>query len=181
MNFYLHFDSIVIGLTIEPENKDQSAESLGETAGPSSRLRAVQLVQGYMLKDPDPNNPDRLSVWFTGGKLFPVAPPEPDKNSPIESQNSHYGGFDEWKRIFGEATSSSWSESFKNMGAKLFLGAELSSGMGADGSMAYTLHRPYGGHGKSFVEVGSNSVAVLVCQAHLLNVALSPPILDSIH
>jgi hypothetical protein len=96
-----------------------------------------------MLQDPDVKN--RLTVWFTGGKLSPVTPPE--------SEAKDYGDFEEWKQVFATPRKSTWGESFKNMGAKLFLGAELPQGMESDGSMAYTLHRPYGGHGKGYVDV----------------------------
>lgn len=138
--FYFLIDSIEIALTIEPE----SIESTTNSQGPSSsrRLRALQVVHGYMLQDPDVKN--RLTVWFTGGKLLPSKPPK----------EQEYGSFEDWKQTFDSADqTSTWGESLKNMGAKLLLGAEFPQGMELDGSMAYTLHRPYGGHGKGFVDV----------------------------
>ena len=96
---------------------------------------------------PDPDTPNRLTVWFTGGKLSPVLP---EAGSPEESE---YGGFDEWKAVFGGKHKRTWGESFRVMGAKLLLGAELPDGMEEDGSMKYTLHRPAGGHGSAYVDV----------------------------
>jgi len=39
------------------------------------------------------------------------------------------------------------------MGARLFLGAEVTDGMDENGTMRYTLRRPIGGHGKVYVDV----------------------------
>ena len=61
----------------------------------------------------------------------------------------------EWEEIFArdETWKKSWSESAKLLAAKMLLGAEIPDSMDADGSMSYTLHRPIGGHGTSYVDV----------------------------
>ena len=64
-----------------------------------------------------------------------------------------FGGLQEWKALFGADHKRTWGESFRVMGAKLFLGAELPDGMEDDGTMKYLLHRPVGGHGRTFVDV----------------------------
>jgi len=120
-----------------------------DETGPKKPLRAIQVLNGYMLRDPEKKN--RLSVWFTGGKLAPFTP---DESMAIEDHDE-YGGFEEWKEVFDQEYTSSWSESFKNIGAKLLLGAQLPQGMQRDGSLSYSLTRPYGGHGKSFIDVSS--------------------------
>lgn len=132
-----HCSSIEIAVTVEPGDDE---------IGPKKPLRAIQVVNGYMLRDPDKKN--RMSVWFTGGKLAPFFPDE----NPMEEWEE-YGSFEEWKALFDQEYTSSWSESFKNMGAKLLLGAQLPQGMQPDGSLSYSLTRPYGGHGKSFIDV----------------------------
>ena len=61
----------------------------------------------------------------------------------------------EWEEIFArdETWKKSWSESAKLLAAKMLLGADVPDSMDADGSMSYTLHRPIGGHGTSYVDV----------------------------
>eukprot|EP00526_Cylindrotheca_closterium_P002685 CAMPEP_0113615892 /NCGR_PEP_ID=MMETSP0017_2-20120614/7945_1 /TAXON_ID=2856 /ORGANISM="Cylindrotheca closterium" /LENGTH=1002 /DNA_ID=CAMNT_0000525163 /DNA_START=225 /DNA_END=3233 /DNA_ORIENTATION=+ /assembly_acc=CAM_ASM_000147 len=129
---------IEIAMTIQPN----------EELGLKKPLRAIQILHGYMLRDPNENN--RLSVWFTGGKLVPFMP---DDSMVEMMEDDEYGTFEDWKAIFDQEYTSSWSESFQNIGAKLFLGAQLPSGMKPDGSLNYSLTRPYGGHGKSFIDV----------------------------
>ncbi|CAJ1932864.1 unnamed protein product [Cylindrotheca closterium] len=130
---------IEIAMTIQPSDDE---------IGPKKPLRAIQVVKGYMLRDPNEKN--RLSVWFTGGKLSPFIPY--DSNGELMKDDEH-GSFEDWKAIFDQEYTSSWSESFQNIGAKLFLGAQLPHGVNADGSLHYSLTRPYGGHGKSFIDV----------------------------
>ena len=61
----------------------------------------------------------------------------------------------EWEEIFArdETWKKSWSESAKLLAAKMLLGADVPDSMDADGSMSYSLHRPIGGHGTSYVDV----------------------------
>ena len=137
-------------MTLEPEGDDDK-EKEGEDIFPKKPLRALQVVHGYLLQDPDQTN--RLTVWFTGGKLSPVVPQKSELDNNGNDSNTKYGDFEDWKAIFDQEHKNSWSDSFKNIGAKLFLGAELPQGMEADGSMSYSLNRPFGGHGKSYIEV----------------------------
>ena len=105
---------------------------------------------------PDPRTPDRLSVWFTGGTLEPAA----DDGRDLE----------EWGRIFTEGNFHSHCKGKRGGGgalpplhflkqrawalaARIFMGAEIPNRMEANGSMAYYLHRPVGGHGTSYVDV----------------------------
>ena len=135
--------SIEIALTIEPADPASSEEK--NKHAPSKRLKAFQTVNGYMI--PDPEVPSRLSVWFTGGKLAPASKVAASDGA-IDSDD-----FEEWTNIFGNS-SSTWTESITNMSAKLLFGAELPSGMNeVDGSMSYKMNRPYGGHGKAYVDI----------------------------
>ena len=145
-------NSLEIALTIEPQ-KDQE-EGL---VNPRGKLKAHQIVNGYMLPDPDEAN--RLTVWFTGGKLVPATPPSRKSNDESEkgqdqSVSEEYADFDEWKRVFEDShKTTTWSESLKKMGVKLLLGAELPQSMESDGTFSYTFSRPYGGHGKGYVDI----------------------------
>eukprot|EP00980_Cylindrotheca_fusiformis_P006865 scaffold1436_cov112-Cylindrotheca_fusiformis.AAC.1 len=138
---------IEIAVTIEP-CKDSIQDDNERPVGPKKPLRAVQVLKGYLLRDPNEKN--RLTVWFTGGRLSPYTPPE---SADSLADDTEYGDFEDWKEIFDRDYKTSWSESFKNMGAMLFLGAELPQGMNPDGSMTYSLSRPYGGHGKGYIDV----------------------------
>lgn len=134
-------------MTIQPSEDEN---------GPKKPLRAIQILNGYMLRDPNENN--RLSVWFTGGKLAPFMPDDKAEPTP----DDEYGSMEDWNAVFDKEYTSSWSESFQNIGAKLFLGAQLPHGMHSDGSLNYSLTRPYGGHGKSFIDVSLIRLAGLL-------------------
>ena len=134
-------------MTIQPSDDE---------IGPKKPIRAIQVVKGFMLRDPNEKN--RLSVWFTGGKLSPFIP---DHSMAEMMKDDEYGSFEDWRAVFDQEYTSSWSESFQNIGAKLFLGAQLPHGMHSDGSLNYSLTRPYGGHGKSFIDVSCIEVDLL--------------------
>lgn len=133
---------VVVALTIEP---GQFAAAKGESVpSPARRLKALQVARGYFL--PDPDTPNRLTVWFTGGELAPA----PFTDEDLEKG---YGGLDDWVEFFGAEYKRTWTEALSDMGAKLFLGAELPNEMDPNGKMEYTLHRPFGGHGKGHADV----------------------------
>lgn len=145
---------IVVALTIEPGQLLADKEVV---PSPPRRLRAMHIVNGYFL--PDPNTPNRLTVWFTGGKLSPAGPPRTD-------DAGEYGTLDDWFALFGAEHKRTWRESFSVMGAKLLFGAELPDGMEADGSMSYMLHRPHGGHGKAYVDILYVDDALLIVKGN---------------
>lgn len=152
-NTMLKAYDVIMSFTIEP---GQLMASKSENIpSPPCRLRATQIVHGFFL--PDPETPNRLTVWFTGGELRPAPPPAGD---------SSYGGLQEWIEVFGAEHKRTWGESLGVLGAKLFLGAELPDGMKEDGSMSYMLHRPYGGHGKGYVDVMYMDSEVLVTKGN---------------
>lgn len=142
---------IVTAFTIEPHSP---------SFGPSSPnllvqtpIRGIMTTQGYALSDP--TNPDRLSVWFSGGKM-----------ECGESRRS--SKFKVWKRIFGDDASGGKSSKKKKQkprrtfregvmvnAARLLMGAEgYNDGMDEEsGEMSYTFSRPVGGHGKAYVDI----------------------------
>jgi hypothetical protein len=116
--------NIVTAFTID--SKDESAKP----------IRGVMTTYSYML--PDPNTPNRLTVFFTGGLLEPND--ETDGN--------------EWKRVFGTDIPKRFlTERARVLAAKVLLGASVPDKMEDDGSMSYYLKRPIGGHGTTFVDV----------------------------
>jgi len=108
-----------------------------DNKNPSSvPMRGVMTTYSYML--PDPNTPNRMTVFFTGGLLEPND--ETDR--------------DEWKRVFGvDVPKRFLSERARVLAAKLLLGASVPDKMEEDGTMSYYLKRPIGGHGTTFVDV----------------------------
>ena len=142
--------SIAMSLTVEPAEEDSS---LGVAP-----IQAVKLVKGYML--PDPSVPNRLTIWFVGGRLAPVI------SNDETSRSGEVTAPAEWKEMFGRDQKKTWSDSIRNAGAKLFLGAELPSGMSADGSLSYQLHRPHGGHGVAYIDVLYYDEHVLVTRGN---------------
>ena len=141
-NTMLKSYDVVVALTIEPGRF--AAAKNEEVPAPARRLKALQVARGYFLPDPETNN--RLTVWFTGGDLAPA--PLTD-----EDYANGYGGLQDWIDFFGGEYTRTWGEAISDMGAKLFLGAELPNEMDPNGKLEYTLHRPYGGHGKGHADV----------------------------
>ena len=147
-NPFLKSYDIAISLTIEPGQFKAGVNE--DIPSPPRRLRATQIVRGYFL--PDPDTPNRLSVWFTGGKLS-FAPTA--AGALGECPDEEFGTLQDWIDLFGAEYKRTWGEALSVIGAKLFLGASLPEGMESDGcgSMSYSLNRPYGGHGKGYVDV----------------------------
>ena len=123
--------SIVVNITIEPQDTEGRPEADGQDGMPQSKLHAIMSNSGYMLPDSTTNN--RFQVWFTGGSLRPAEGVDMDAWSDVFHQDRR-----EASRTLGDRA--------KVLAAKLLLGAEIPHGMGADGSMSYRFHRPIPGH-----------------------------------
>ena len=91
---------------------------------------------GYALSNPD--EPHRISVWFTGGCIEVTNPQDLPK----------------WKEVFNPETmpSRSLRENANLLGAKFLLGASPSDVMEPDGKLSYTLDRPIGGHSTAYID-----------------------------
>jgi len=145
---------IAAALTIEP---GQFMAPPGETIpSPPRRLRATHVVRGFFL--PDPDIPNRMTVWFTGGYLSPAG--------AGSTYDPSYGTLEDWVELFGAEHKRTWSEALGILGAKLLLGADLPDGMKPDGTLSYTLHRPYGGHGKGYVDIMYADNELLITKGH---------------
>jgi hypothetical protein len=165
-------------MTLEPPASVQQPEPTG-TPTPTKRLRAIIAVKGYVL--PDPHIPNRLTVWFTGGKLCPATlasnedeEDEYDEESPKKAaikneidDNDEYGGFEEWTALFSKGKwRKTLGERARAMAAKLLLGADIPNKMEEDGHMEYSLHRPVGGHSKVYVDVLYLDEDILIMRGH---------------
>lgn len=138
--------SIVVSFTIEADQtrrgKPASSSSQGEGGQTEyvvrRPIRGLLTNHGYCV--PDPNVPNRLSVWFSGGSL--------------EVQDEIHD-LEEWKQLFdeNEAPRRDLGELARVLAAKCLLGAHLPHSMEEDGSLTYFLKRPIGGHGQVFVDV----------------------------
>lgn len=89
---------------------------------------------------PDPDVPNRISIWFIGGTL------------QVEDVDHD---LDEWRQIFDQsmAPRRDTKELARILAARLLLGAQVPDKVNVDGSMSYHLNRPIGGHGSAFVDV----------------------------
>ncbi|KAL7468514.1 hypothetical protein ACHAXS_011801 [Conticribra weissflogii] len=148
--------NIVTAFTIEPYSPQFGPDSPNKLV--MSPIRGILTTEGFAL--PDPNKPDRLSVWFSGGRI-----------ECGEPKDSHE--FEIWKYIFGGCNAGasksnrrrppdrllSKRRTFREgafvLAAKLMLGASgYNDGMDEDtGEMRYSFSRPIGGHGKTYVDI----------------------------
>jgi hypothetical protein len=101
-------------------------------------IRSLLTNHGYCI--PDPDVPNRLSVWFTGGCL------------EVQDETEDLA---EWKHLFDEkeVPRRGIGEVARVLAAKVLLGASMSSEMSDDGSLSYSLKRPIGGHSQVFCDV----------------------------
>jgi len=100
-------------------------------------IKGIMTTFGYSL--PDPEVPNRHSIWFTGGRIEP-------NNDPAD--------IFEWKRLFTlHPPRHSWGEKAKLLAVKLLMGATVPESMAEDGSMEFAFTRPLGGHGLAYVDV----------------------------
>ena len=134
---------IAVSLTIEPPASVGQLET-PDMPTPTKRLRAIMSVKGYIL--PDPDVPNRLTVWFTDGNLCPAKLPSSDGNETDDDDaqdDDSYGGFAEWKAIFSKGKwRKTLGERARAMAAKLLLGADVSTKMvEGTGDMSYVLHK----------------------------------------
>ncbi len=100
-------------------------------------IKGIMTTFGYSL--PDPEVPNRHSIWFTGGRIEP---------------NDDPADIVEWKRLFTlHPPRHTWGEKAKLLAVKLLMGATVPESMAGDGSMDFAFTRPLGGHGMAYVDV----------------------------
>ncbi len=125
---------VVTAFTIEP---NLAAYPTAPNKDVSRPIKGIMTTFGYSL--PDPNTPNRHSIWFTGGRIEPN-----DNESDISA----------WKKLFTmHPPMHTFGEKAKLLAVKLLMGASVPKEVAEDGSMEYTFSRPLGGHGMAYVDV----------------------------
>jgi len=113
-------------------------------------IKGIMTTYGYVL--PDPQVPNRLSIWFTGGRIEP--------NDDVHDQR-------EWKRLFSrDLPERDLGEKIRLLAASLLMGAQVPTSMNKDGSMSFTFTRPLGGHGVAYVDVIYLDNTIRVVRGH---------------
>lgn len=127
--------SIIASFTIEGSSETSSFVIPSQ---PREALHGIMINYGYCL--PDPDHPDRKSIWFTGGTIEPA-----DENR-----------LDEWKKVFGTKTditaATNEGDEAKALASKILLGI-VHEEMDEKGIIGYHLNKPIGGHGLAYVDV----------------------------
>lgn len=129
-----------MAITIEP-GQDRRGIAKAEDGNDYSvpkPIRGILTNQGYAV--PDPNVPNRLSIWFSGGSLEVQ-----DEPADLE----------EWKRVFDSscAPERNLREYADILAARVLLGALLPEDTEEDGTMSFTLKKPIGGHGCAYCDI----------------------------
>lgn len=144
-------NSIVVALTIYP---DQDNQNNGKDSILKRPIPALLTNHGYCI--PDPNEPNRLTIWFTGGSL--------------ECQNDN-DDLLEWKQLFYNNKNQSYrtiTEYAKILAAKFLLGATIHDTIHdeTDNIMSYHLKYPIGGHGRVFIDVLYADDTIRIVKGH---------------
>jgi hypothetical protein len=125
------------------QNIDDIGNTVDEYVVPKP-LRGLMTNHGFCIVDPEV--PNRITIWFSGGRLEMAD----DYDRPI------------WMEHFD---SSSWPDVAQSLATRILLGATVPA-MASDGTMSYTLHRPIGGHGKVFCDVVYSDGVLQVTKGH---------------
>lgn len=140
---------IVTAFTIEPGHALQAFPD-APNKDVTRPIKGIMTTYGYSL--PDPDVPNRHSIWFTGGKLQPNNDP-----ADIKAWN-HLFALHPPKHTFGEKA--------KLLAVKLLMGATVPNGMDANGQMNFAFTRPIGGHGVAYIDVIYMDGTVRVVRGH---------------
>ena len=132
---FLLSSSIVTAFTIEPHLADFPDAPNKNVRRP---IKGIMTTYGYVI--PDPKVPNRLSIFFTGGRIEP--------NDDVTDQK-------EWERLFnsGPLPQRNLGEKLRLLAASLLMGAQAPVEANEDSSMDFEFTRPLGGHGIAYVDV----------------------------
>eukprot|EP00550_Attheya_septentrionalis_P010671 CAMPEP_0198302922 /NCGR_PEP_ID=MMETSP1449-20131203/56620_1 /TAXON_ID=420275 /ORGANISM="Attheya septentrionalis, Strain CCMP2084" /LENGTH=719 /DNA_ID=CAMNT_0044005401 /DNA_START=187 /DNA_END=2346 /DNA_ORIENTATION=- len=141
--------NIVTAFTIET-----TSPSFGESS-PNDQvvrpMKGIMTTRGYSMSDPSQSDTNRVTIWFTGGKME-FSDDECDVKLP------------EWKRVFGDHLNYTHhsqqhfgvhvlARKCKELAFKLLLGASIPNKLEDDGSMSYAFESPMGGHGSTYCDI----------------------------
>ena len=143
----IYYHSVITAFTIEPSLVAYPDAPNKDVRRP---IRGIMTTYGYTL--PDPEVPNRHSIWITGGRIEP-------NNDPSDIK--------EWMRLFSlHPPKHGFGEQAKLLAVKLLMGATIPKELNADGSMEYSFTRPLGGHGVAYVDVLYLDSSLRVVRGH---------------
>jgi hypothetical protein len=122
---------IIVAFTIEANQTRRGTAPIAGEYAIQRPIRALLTNHGFCI--PDPSEPNRLSVWFSGGTL-----------EAVDEER-------EWQTLFQETPRRDLGEYARVLAAKFLLGAQRLEN--DDGTYSYRLNRPIGGHGQVFCDV----------------------------
>jgi hypothetical protein len=138
---------IVTAFTIEPNMAEFPNAPNKDVVRP---IKGIMTTYGYSL--PDPDTPNRHSIWITGGRIEP---------------NDHPQDISAWKKLFNlHPPKHTFGQKAKLLAVKLLMGATVPEEVADDGSMEYTFTRPLGGHGIAYVDVIYLDESMRVVRGH---------------
>ena len=143
-----------MAITIEPgQNRrgEQVQPDDGDYVVPKP-IRGILTNHSYAL--PDPDVPNRFSIWFSGGDLEV-------QDEPADLEH--------WKQVFdtNSVPDRNLREYANILAARLLLGALIPEGMEEDGRMSFTLKKPIGGHGTAFCDIVYMDDDLRIMRGHL--------------
>jgi len=137
---------IVVAFTIEANQTRKGQPATSDESSIDREFVLDQPIHGILTNHgycvPDPDTPNRLSIWFSGGEI---------KVQNDESTKD----LDRWRKVFDEshAPRRDVREYARVLAAKCLLGAKLYKMDPEDGVLSYELKRPIGGHGQVYCDV----------------------------
>ena len=139
---------VVTAFTIEPS---MAAFPNAPNKDVMRPIRGIMTTYGYSL--PDPDTPNRHSIWFTGGRIEP---------------NNDVSDIKLWKDFFKlHPPKHSFGEKAKLLAVKLLMGATIPQEIDPDdGSMNYVFTRPLGGHGMAYVDTVYMDESLRIMRGH---------------
>ena len=143
----------MVSFTIEAgqDRRGMKKDSSSEEYTVPRPIRGILTNHGYAV--PDPDVPNRLSIWFSGGDL------------EVQDEDKD---LDEWRKVFDAtcAPDRDIREYAQLLAAKLLLGALSPEGMEDDGTMSFVLKRPIGGHGSVYCDIVFMDETLRIMRGH---------------
>ena len=162
--------SSVVAITIEPGQNRRGVKAKVGAEGHEyvvpRPINGILTNQAYVI--PDPNIPNRLSIWFSGGDL----------EVQDEPADLH-----EWLKVFDSASAPDRNlrEYASVLAARVILGALIPEEIKDDGKMSFELRRPIGGHGQAHCDILYMDEDLRIMRGHLGSVYVCTRVPGSEH
>lgn len=168
--FFLFLSSsIVVAFTIEADQTKRGTAAAAAADGEyvvRKPIRGLLTNHGYCV--PDPDVPNRLSVWFSGGALELQDEEGVGDAGGGGASDTSSGNLEEWRQVFDSSTAPprDLREYARVLAARVLLGARAPETMADDGCLSYRLGRPIGGHGECYTDVLYSDPTFRVVRGH---------------